>query len=133
MDKYLLRLFFPDNILEIARGQIAQEDKFQLSTAPYLFCDTDLRLINIWSFYKYGDTHPWITNPIRHRKYHAYLLMDIDLPWQADPQREHPHQRAELFELYLADLKNSGVPFSIISGPGEKRQQSAIDFILNLD
>ena len=127
------RPYTKEDLLEIARGQITQEDKFQRSTAPYLFCDTDLRVINIWSSYKYGNTHPWITSQIRHREYHGYLLMDIDLPWQTDPQREHQHHRAELFDLYYADLKNSGVAFSIISGQGKKRQQSAIDFVLNLD
>jgi hypothetical protein len=29
-----------------------------------------------------------------------YLLCDIDLPWQYDPLREHPHKRQYLYDLY---------------------------------
>ena len=134
--QYIDRLDRPyakDDLLAIARGQLALEDELMHATVPYLFCDTDLRVINIWSIIRYGHAHPWITDQIKKRKYHGYLLMNVDLPWQKDPQREHEHQLDELFERYHEDLKNSGVPFSIISGQGEERIQHAIDFLLSLD
>jgi len=117
------------DLLEIARGQIKNEDQFRDSSVPYLFCDTDLRVIKIWSKYRFGNVHPWILEQIRTRTYHAYLLMDIDLPWEPDPQREHPKNRQELFDLYRAELKLAEVPFTIISGEKKERSKKAIDFI----
>ena len=61
------RPYLEDDLLAIARGQLALEDRQSRATAPYLFCDTDLRVINIWSIIKYGRTHPWITEQIQQR------------------------------------------------------------------
>ena len=129
----LERPYVQDDLLAIARGQLVLEDKLSQTNSAYLFCDTDLRVINIWSIIKYGQTDPWITNQIQQRTYHGYLLMNVDLPWKNDPQREHEHRLEELFDMYHKDLSHSGVPYSIISGQGKERFQSAIDFILSLD
>ena len=120
------------DLLEIARGQLKNEESFDHSTDPYLFCDTDLRVIKIWSQYKYNNVHPWILNQINAREYFAYLLMDIDLLWEPDPQREHPQDRYHIFDLYRVELESSGVPFTIISGVGKERLQNAINFIDHL-
>ena len=125
----LNRPYHKEDLLEIARGQVAAEEMFKDAEAPFLFCDTDLRVIKIWSNIKYQDVHPWINYQITHRQYHAYLLMDIDLPWQPDPQREHPDKRQKLFEMYQDEITSSGVPFIIISGTGSQRFQSAVNFI----
>ena len=126
------RPYYQQDLLKIARGQLINEDSFSESSSPYLFCDTDLRVIKIWSHFKYGTVHPWILDQIRLRSYHAYLLMDIDLSWEPDPQREHPSSRREILELYQAELKSSGVPFTIISGTKKERSIYAIDFIQRL-
>jgi NadR type nicotinamide-nucleotide adenylyltransferase len=127
---HLDRPYNQQDLLEIARGQIKNEDRFRDSR--YLFCDTDLRVIKIWSKYKYGNVHPWILEQIKTRAYNAYLLMGIDLPWNPDPQREHPKNRQELFDLYRAELKLAEVPFTIISGEKKERSKKAIDFIARL-
>lgn len=132
---YIDRIDRPYNqqdLLEIARGQLKNEDFFRNSTAPWLFCDTDLLVIKIWSNYKFGRVHPWIQEQIKLRTYQAYLLMNIDLPWAPDPQREHPEKRKEIFELYQSEVKSSGVPFKFITGTDQARLQKAIDFILHL-
>ena len=126
------RPYNKDDLFEIARGQIRLEDSFEQHNAPYLFCDTDLRVIKIWSNFKYQDVHPWIMYQIGNRQYHAYLLTDIDLPWQPDPQREHPDQRRQLFEIYQTEIESSGVPFSIISGSGPQRFENAVKFITSI-
>jgi len=128
----LERPYSQQDLLEIARGQLKNEESFDHSTDPYLFCDTDLRVIKIWSQNKYDYVHPWILNRINQREYFAYLLMDIDLPWEPDPQREHPQDRHRIFDLYRAELEPSGVPFTIISGARKERLKSAIDFIEHL-
>ena len=121
-----------EDLLKIAKGQLANEDRIEQSKAPYLFCDTDLRVIRIWSLIKYQKVHPWIDQQISERSYHAYLLMDIDLPWEPDPQREHPKQRHLLFEYYKKELQSVEVPVYLVSGENEKRLNNAIDFVRGL-
>jgi nicotinamide riboside kinase len=60
------------------------------------------------------------------------LLTYIDLPWIEDPQREHPHQRQELYEIYLKEMKNQPVPYVEIKGSGRQRHMNAVDAIEKL-
>jgi nicotinamide riboside kinase len=68
---------------------------------------------------------------INERKYDAYLLCDIDLPWTADEMREYPTEepRKELFTLYKELLMNQNTPWEIVRGTGDARTQNAIAFI----
>lgn len=97
-----------------------------------MFCDTNLYVIKVWSEFKFGNCHPEILNYIATRKYDLYLLTHIDLPWIADPQREHPDKREELYAIYLNEMKNQPVPCVEIKGLGEERRRKAIDAIEKL-
>jgi nicotinamide riboside kinase len=57
------------------------------------------------------------------------MLTYVDLPWEADPQREHPTQREELYQLYLNEMKNQSVPYVEIRGEREQRRKLAVDAI----
>lgn len=116
-----------EDLLEIAKGQVRLEDKMANKASKLLFCDTDLHVIKIWSDHKYGHTHPWIEEEISRRKYDLYLLKDIDLPWEADPQREYPDPAMRKFFYNWLErlLKNTGVPVIKISGHWEERIQKA--------
>lgn len=131
---YLLELDRPyrfEDLLEMARGQIEWENKRAREAREMLFCDTDLRVIKIWSEHKYGRTHHWIDQQIQKRKYDLYLLTDIDIPWQDDPLREHPdpEMRKYFMRLYEQVLVSSGVPWEKISGGPEDRLKAGIAVI----
>lgn len=119
----LNRSYKEEDILTIAQKQIELEDKEQ---APYLFIDTDLIVCKVWSEYKYGRCHPWILKQIKNRKYHHYLLCDIDLEWEQDPQRENPNDREKLFEIYKEELNKLNKSYSIVSGEKKDRLFNAI-------
>ncbi|GMQ25525.1 hypothetical protein Aoki45_22070 [Algoriphagus sp. oki45] len=123
-----------EDLTEIGKGQIFQEDKLAQKAKKFLFCDTDLRVIHIWSEHKYGKTDPWVLEEIQRRKYELILLTDTDLPWEPDPLREYPEleMRQYFFEKYLRLAKESGFPFLIVSGNKESRLQSAVEAIENL-
>ena len=123
------RSYEKDDLLQIARGQVKLEDYYQDWDDPYLFCDTDLRVIKVWSLFKYQDVHPWILHQIATRRYHGYLLTAMDLPWEPDPQREHPQHRQQLFDIYQTEIASTGLPFTVISGTGQERFDQAVDFI----
>jgi NadR type nicotinamide-nucleotide adenylyltransferase len=72
---------YPD-LLQIAKGQVALEDELAQKAQKFLFCDTDLRVIQVWSEHKYGKVHEWVKRELDQRIYDMILLTDIDLPWE---------------------------------------------------
>lgn len=124
--------YIKEDLLKIAQGQIALEDERSEKASHFLFCDTNLVVLKIWSDFKFNETDPWIEGQLKTRKYDHYFLTDIDLPWEQDPQREHPHQREYLYGLYQNYLTEKGLEFSTISGHGEDRITSAIESILRI-
>lgn len=120
-----------DDLLSIAKGQLELEDRMLKSANEFLFCDTDLHVLHVWSESKYKKVHPWIQAQIAARKYDLYLLTDIDIPWEPDPQREHPdpEMRTYFFNWYRALLEQNGTPYGIISGNNRERLSRSIDFI----
>jgi nicotinamide riboside kinase len=62
------------------------------------------------------------------------LLTNIDIPWQYDPQREHPDKREHFWEVYKKEVATTGVATVEISGTGSERTTiatKAIDAILS--
>jgi hypothetical protein len=99
------------------------------NAANWLFCDTDLLVIKIWMDYKYGEHPAWITDALEQEKPDFCLLCNIDLPWEEDPMREHPHERKILFDIYEASLKRLNYPYAVISGMGEDRLAQALQVL----
>jgi len=97
----LNRNYNQDDLLKIAKGQLKSEQNTQL-------LDTDLITIKIWSEYKYGSCDNWILDQIEKQKTEKriYLLCKPDIPWEADPLRENPNDREELFEIYKKEIES---------------------------
>jgi NadR type nicotinamide-nucleotide adenylyltransferase len=125
----LIRPYVESDLLTIARGQMRLEDQFTYSAKDLLFCDTNLYVIKIWSAFKFNSVHPEILREIEKRTYDLYLLTYIDIPWEEDPQREHPQKREELYSLYLHEMKNQTTPFVEIKGGREERRKIAVGAI----
>jgi len=128
----LKRPYTAEDLVLIASGQLAREDALASKANNVLICDTDLYVIKIWSIFKYGYCDPAILRAIASRKYDLYLLSYIDIPWQFDPLREHPQEREVLFDLYLSEMQNQSVPFTIIKGSREERRRQAKDAVAKL-
>ena len=112
-----------EDLLKIAQGQLQKE---KANHNPIAIHDTDLITIKIWSEYKYNQCNPWIIEQIEQQKSknRLYLLCKPDIPWEADPLRENPSNRAELFEIFLSEIQNTKHPHFIIEG--EKRLEKAL-------
>ena len=123
-----------DDLLTIAKGQLLGEDAHVEKARDLLIIDTDMNVMKVWCEYVFNNCHPFILEKINERKYDAYLLCDIDLPWTADQMREYPNEehRKELFTIYKETLINQKTPWGIVSGTGVERTQNAIAFIEKL-
>lgn len=128
----LVRPYEQHDLLSIAHGQIRLEDKYEKDCKNVMICDTNLYVIKVWSEFKFGNCHPEILQYIATRKYDLYLLTYIDLPWIADPQREHPDKREELYNIYLNEMKQQSVPCVEIKGQREQRRRTATEAIEKL-
>jgi NadR type nicotinamide-nucleotide adenylyltransferase len=121
-----------ENLLAIAKGQIALEEKNTLEAKNnLLFIDTDMYVIKVWSEFVFGKCDSWVLSQIVSRKYDLYLLCNTDLPWVKDELREYPNPaiRQHLFHHYKDILINQQVPWAIISGNTKDRLQNAVSAI----
>ena len=120
----LNRSYTANDVEIIARKQIEQEDAFS-ENSNIFFCDTDLLVCRIWMEVVFGACPDWLVAESRKQRYSHTLLMNIDIPWEPDPLREHPHLRDELFTRYRTALIEDQRPFTIISGVNEARFENA--------
>ncbi len=126
--EYLARtngLYAQNDIVEIAKGQMAIEDR-AAKDFSLIFCDTELLVTRIWSEVKFGNCDPWIIEEMSRRKYDLVLLCNTDLPWVPDPLREHPDKRTFLMNLYRHHTALLYPHFVEIKGVGNQRMQQAI-------
>lgn len=132
--KFLNKLdgdYTQDDLLAIAKGQL-QSEKPTTNNSQISLHDTDLITIKIWSDYKYRDCDNWILEQIEKQKKEIrfYLLCKPDIPCEADPLRENPNNRDELFEIYKKDLENLGHDYYIVEG--KRRLEKVIEKIYQL-
>lgn len=126
------RPYTQEDLTIIARGQLQSENSIAQQANRFVFCDTNLVVIKIWSEFKYGFCAPEILTWMKQQPYDLHLLTDVDLPWEDDPLREHPHKRQELFALYQAELETSQTKFNIIRGDYASRRASALHAVEQL-
>lgn len=125
----LTRPYQQSDLLTIAHGQLRLEETWSADARRLLICDTTLLVVKIWSEFKFGSCDPEILEHLNQITYDLHLLTYIDIPWQEDPQREHPDKRAELYQIYLEEIKKMNVPFVEIRGERNQRKKMAIDAI----
>jgi len=115
-----------EDLLKIAQGQLQKE---KANPNPIAIHDTDLITIKIWSEYKYNQCNTWIIEQIEKQKIEnrLYLLCKPDILWEADPLRENPSNRSELFEIYLSEIQKTKHNYFVIEG--QQRLEKALSKI----
>jgi NadR type nicotinamide-nucleotide adenylyltransferase len=103
----------------IAKGQLLAWENAPVSSLQ--ICDTDMTVMKVWSDFKFGTCSSFILEALNQQTFDHYFLCQPDIEWEEDTLREHPEQRVELFELYLAELKVRNLSFTVIGGSLEER------------
>lgn len=132
--EHLDRPYEGDDLMVIAEGQLASEDKLLPVANDVVICDTDLYVVKVWSEHSYNACPRWVLEQIAGRAYDLYLLTYIDVPWIPDPLREHGEesQRQYFYAQYKDIVMNSGVPWVEIKGTHEQRMETALAAIRGL-
>lgn len=134
-----------DDLLTIAKGQIALQEKYEVNSlakweketenrqaalqkilfvnfsssySPILFLDTDMYVMKVWCEYVFNKCHSFILEKAAVQTCDLYLLCNPDLPWVKDELREYPdlQSRIELYHIYRDILIHQQVPWISIEG-----------------
>lgn len=127
----------------IAREQWRREDEAAavchlLNDKPaLLICDTEALTTMLWSDLLYGTTPEEVRRGAeeRCRHYALYLLLDVDVPFVADPQRcfpDDPAARTDMMRRWRGALDERGLPYLLIRGDWAEREQRAITAVNQL-
>ena len=106
------------------------EDEAAHRANGLLICDTELTVIKIWAEHVFHTVPLWLADEMAALPpYDLYLLTNVEVNWQPDPQREHPDPkvRQHLFEQYERELTEREVNLKVITGADfEDRFQQAV-------
>ena len=118
------------DILPIAFGQIALENRLAKRADKVLICDTDLLETKVYSSAYYGGfVDPILEKAATENTYNLYLLTYIDTPWEADDLRDRTEQRLEMFEAFQKALDEHDRPYLLLKGDKESRLKKAVEAI----
>jgi len=125
------RPYREEDLERIGREQLRQQ-RSAANDQSFLFCDTGLIVLYVWSMVSYQRVQPWLVEKLAGDETDLYLLTVPDMPWEPDPLREHPEQREWLFDQYRAYLDSHHVPHRIIKGPSEAERLKKATTEINL-
>lgn len=107
------------DVIPIMQGQIALEAKAAAAAAqaykPLIICDTIPLSSIVYSQYYNGNV-PEQAEQYLTFHYHAYLLTNIDIPWEDDDVRGENINRPLMHQLFEQSLVQRGIPYSLLTG-----------------
>jgi len=121
-----------DDVIRIARYQVAQEAEFEskMRNGVVIF-DTWLIITKVWLDLVFGKCPEWIREHIRAAKIDLFLVCNTDLPWIKDRVRENGgEKREQLFQLYCDEISSFGFEYEKIIGVGAARTENAMQALL---
>jgi NadR type nicotinamide-nucleotide adenylyltransferase len=114
------------DLAAVARGQRALEVRLARAAHRVLFCDTDARQTAMYSRLYFGEVSPEVARLAATSHAHLYLVLDADVPWIPDPQRDMAHRREEIRDRCLAELAAAGEPHLLVRGSWAERLTLAV-------
>jgi nicotinamide riboside kinase len=110
-------LYSQKDLWSIAQGQISLEKDYEKKAQEFLFCDTDIANIQIWSEFKYNACDVALLQLVATTKYDAYVLTPLLPDWEYDVLRENPEfaVRTELYQFYLEYALSTQKPILIMN------------------
>ena len=112
----------------IARMQCWYEDYLAGCSKHVLFCDTDAFTTAVFHEVYLG-TPARDFDELVARRYDAYLVCGIDVPFAHDGIREFEEQRRAMHERYVDRARRSGEPWAVVEGPLPARLAAAREIV----
>ena len=117
------------DILRIAHAQAALVQQKTLTANKVLFCDTDVITTQIYCQLYLNQIPSELIDLEAKTHYDLYVLLDIDVPWVADPLRDFGDKRVDMYALFKAELDKRGIPYLSVSGNWAERKNKVIEAV----
>lgn len=114
-----------DDLLQIARTQLAHERELAASAHRWLFCDTSPLTTLLYSRDLFGRADPELERLAAHPYDHAFLCAP-DFPFVQDGTRRGDAFRGQQHDEYLRELAARRVPFTLLEGSPQRRVATAL-------
>ena len=126
--------FKREDIIMIGRAQTERIFQKVRKANKFLFCDTDLITTQIYSRHYLKVVPPVLYELEKMVAYDQYFLFDIDVPWVSDGLRDlgDEKKREEMFEIFRSELKRRNIPYILVRGDWDEREQIIINALKNL-
>ena len=131
LEKKKLSALHQEDLMQIAEGQLELEKKYLPHAHTFLFCDTALITIKIWSRLEFGSISTELENLSEASRFDFFLLTDNSVPWKKDELRQNKFPRELIMEMNRHEILLSKTPFAIVRGMDEKRLTEAADLVEN--
>lgn len=114
-----------DDLTTIAQEQIQLENELSKTANRFLFCDTSLLLLKVYSDHYFNQCPDFILNTIPTLKYDKILLTNnIGIKWVADGQRDLPNGHDMIYQRIIETFNLYGLDYHKISGDLNSRIQT---------
>lgn len=113
-----------DDMLHIARTQVAREESLAAQANRYLICDTTPLTTMLYAEVMF-DTVADELAALSRRPYHHVFLCSPDVPFVQDGTRRDEAFRQWQHDWYERELKARGVPYQLLGGSWEARLSMA--------
>jgi HTH-type transcriptional repressor of NAD biosynthesis genes len=110
-------------IIAIGKAQTQRILNMLPRAKKFLFCDTDLITTQIYAKHYLGVVPEILFDLEKVIAYDHYFFLDIDVPWVADGLRDLGNKREEMREIFLHELDKRKIPYTLVQGTFEEREQ----------
>ncbi|WP_066222018.1 AAA family ATPase [Formosa haliotis] len=118
------------DVMPIAKGQMALENTISKDANTLLICDTNLLETKVYAeLYYDGFYNESLTASAIQNHYDLYFLTYIDIPWEADEVRDKPNERETMFKAFEKALNDYNKPYVLLKGSFDERFQMAVKHI----
>lgn len=124
--------FTKEDIIKIGYAQTERVNLKSKTANRILFCDTDLITTQIYCRHYLGEVPPVLMKLEKQIIYDQYFLFDIDVPWVADGLRDLGNRRIVMFYVFKEELEKRNIPFKLVKGSYQQRQEFVRTEIDNL-
>ena len=123
IDNQIDRRLSQEQLLEIAKLHL-KEENIQLAKAKkYLFTDTNAITTYMFALDFYGKVDAPLSNmaKLAENRYDLFFVCDIDIPYEDTWERSGEVYRSQFQQMILKDLDLRGVPYHTLSGAIDDR------------
>lgn len=110
----------------IGRLQQQYENTFAARSDGVIICDTNATATEVWQRRYIGKNTPEMKTIAGRDKVDLYIITGDEIPFVQDGGRDGEHLRHTMHKWFVRRVRQSGVPYMIVTGSRDKRLHLAI-------